>query len=356
MVRDKMLENTEVSIAQEQCTRYLHKASTCQRCSEVCPTGAITLTLNHPIYDAALCLKCGACASVCPMGAIEVLTPSDAQLEEEIISRAGLNAKIIFTCKESEKKCEEEISLKCLARLEPSLLLLALAKGASEIKLILGECHKCALTHTLPYIHKTIEMTQKYADLCSISYPITLECMQTISDNNLTCKDHSRRTFFLKLFRQKCVEPLVETAKIRQNNTKMPVPKKHQRFVQSLQLLAGKTPLTRSDDALFRAPTIDMTQCIGCTICANVCPTGALETDDSEEKLRITCKRSHCVACHLCVDVCFKNAISLDAYTDLHSIFTAEHSVLYERQKSEDVLPFGAEKMSKLLGAKIYST
>ena len=356
MVKDKRLENTGVSIAQEQCTRYLHKASTCQCCSEACPTGAITLTLNHPIYDAALCLKCGACASVCPMGVIEVLTPSDAQLEEEMIARAGLNAKIIFTCKESETKSEGAISLNCLARLEPSLLLLAFAKGASEIKLISGECHKCALNHTLPSIHKTIEMTQKYADLCTVHTPITWECVQNMSDNNLTCKDHSRRTFFLKLFRQKRVEPLVETAKITHNTTKLPVPKKHQRVIQSLQLLAGKIPLTRSDDTLFLSPTIDMTQCIGCTICANVCPTGALETDTSEENLRITCKRSRCVACHLCVDVCFKKAITLEVHNDLDTILSTQQILLYERQKNEDAFSCVAEKMGTLLDAKIYNT
>ena len=356
MIRDNTLENTGVSIAQEQCTCYLHKASTCQCCSEACPTGAITLTLNHPIYDAALCLQCGACESACPMGAIEALTPSDAQLEEEILSRAVLNAKIIFTCKESEKKREGAISLKCLARLEPSLLLLSLAKGASEIKLISGECQKCALNHTLPSIHKTIEMTQKYADLCTVHTPIALECAQNISDNNLTCKDHSRRIFFLKLFRKKRVEPSVETAKIRQNNTKIPIPKKHQRFVQSLQLLAGKTPLPCSDDALFLAPNIDTTQCIGCTICANVCPTGALETDTSEENLGITSKRSRCVACHLCVDVCFKNAISLDAHNDLDTILSTQQILLYERQKNEDAFSCVTEKMGTLLGAKIYNT
>ena len=356
MVRDNTLENTGVSIAQEQCTRYLHKASTCQCCSEACPTGAITLTLNHPIYDAALCLQCGACASACPMGAIEVLTPSDAQLEEEILSRAVLNAKIIFTCKESEKKCESAISLNCLARLDPSLPLLALAKGASEIKLISGACQKCALNHTLPSIHKTIEMTQKYADLCTVHTPITLECVQNISDNNLTCKDHSRRTFFLKLFCQKRVEPSVIATKITHNTTKLPIPKKHQRFIQSLRLLAGKTPLTRSDDALFLAPNIDTTQCIGCTICANVCPTGALETDTSEENLKITCKRSRCVACHLCVDICFKKAITLEAHNDLDTILSTQQILLYERQKNEDAFSCVAEKMSKLLGAKIYST
>jgi len=345
-----------VSIAQEQCSHYLHKASTCQCCSEACPTGAITLTQNHPIYDAVLCLQCGACASICPMGAIEVLTPSDAQLEEEIISRAVLNAKIIFTCKESETKCEEAISLRCLARLEPSLLLLALAKGASEIKLISGECQKCALNHTLPSIHKTIEMTQKYADLCTVHTPITLECVQNMSDNNLTCKDHSRRTFFLKLFRQKRVDPSVAATKITHNTTKLPVPKKHQRFLQSLQLLAEKTLLIRSPDALFLSPTIDTTQCIGCTICTNICPTKALETDASEEILRITCKHSRCVACHLCVDVCFKKAITLVAHNDLDAMLSTQQILLYERQKNEDAFPCVAEKMSTLLGAKIYNT
>lgn len=358
------VENAGVSIVQGRCTRFLHKASTCMHCSEACPSGALTLSSNRPFYNASLCMQCGACAGVCPMDAIEVQTPSAQKLEEEITSSAVLNKKIIFTCKDVGEKKEGSISLQCLARLEPSLLFLALEKGALEIQLISGECLKCALKNNLPSIHQTIEMTQKYADLLNV--PITLKSVQNVlkkgsyEDDHFTCKDHSRRTLFLKLLGKKRVEPSLNESTLTyeniKNGTKMPLPKKHQRIIQSLQRLAKQTPLMSKVDHLFLTPTLNMMQCIGCTLCANICPTGALKADTNEDGLKITCKNSVCVACHLCVDICFKNAIALDTGTTLDTILSTQRILLYERPKIEDSAPTVSDKMSKLLGAKIYST
>jgi len=357
------LENAWMNIAQEQCTRYLHKASTCMYCTEVCPSGALTLSSNYPFYNATLCMKCGACAGVCPMDAIEVQTPSAQTLEEEISARAVLNEAIIFTCKDSGEKKESVISLKCLARLEPSLLLFALEKGASEIQLIRGECQKCALKNNLSSLQKTIEITQQYADLLNVS--ITLKSVQNISqkrsyeDDNFTCKDHSRRTFFLKLLGKKMESSLDEPTITYENiksGTKIPLPKKQQRFIQSLRLLDKQTPLLSKADHFVLTPALDPLQCIGCTLCTNVCPTGALETEANEDSLKITCKNSLCVACHLCVDICFKKAITLDAHNALETVLSSQRILLYEQHKIEDTLLCVTDKMSRLLGAKIYST
>ena len=358
------IEHVGVSIAQERCTHALHKASTCMHCSEACPSGALTLSSNRPLYTASLCMKCGACASVCPMDAIEVQAPSAQKLEEEITTNAVLHKKIIFTCKEVGVKREDSIALPCLARLEPSLLLLALEKGALEIQLISKECQKCALKQNQPLMYQTIEMTQKYADFLNV--PIIFKSVQNVlkkssyEDDHFTCKDHSRRTLFLKLLGKKSVESSWNEATITyeniKNGTKMELPTKHQRLIQSLQRLAKWAPLVSTLDPFVLTPTLDALQCIGCTLCANVCPTGALEADTNEDGLKITCKNSVCVACHLCVDICFKHAITLDSDTTLDTLLSAQRVLLYEREKIDDSASTVSHKMSALLGTKIYST
>jgi len=357
-------QNAGISIAQERCTHALHKASTCMHCSEACPSGALTLSSNRPLYTASLCMKCGACVGVCPMDAIEVQTPSAQKLEEEITTNAILHKKIIFTCKEVGAKRESSIALPCLARLEPSLLLLALEKGALEIQLISSECQKCALKKNLLSIHQTIERAQKYADLLNIS--ITLKSVQNVvkkrssEEDHFTCKDHSRRTLFLKLLGRKSVEsslnepmPTYENIK---NGRKTPLPKKQERFIQSLDLLTKHVPLISKVDSFILTPTLDPLQCIGCMLCTNICPTGALEAESNEDGLKITCKHSLCVACHLCVDICFTHAITLDTDTTIDTLLSSQRILLYEREKIEDSAPTVSHKMSALLGAKIYST
>jgi len=44
----------------------------CGTCVSACPNGALTLTAERIVTDAALCQLCGACAAVCPTKAIEL--------------------------------------------------------------------------------------------------------------------------------------------------------------------------------------------------------------------------------------------------------------------------------------------
>ncbi|OGQ95509.1 MAG: hydrogenase [Deltaproteobacteria bacterium RIFOXYA12_FULL_61_11] len=65
--------------------------SNCQRCSEVCPTGALTLSGTRPALDLGQCLFCGECARSCPEQALQFTR--DHRLatwtREELILREG---------------------------------------------------------------------------------------------------------------------------------------------------------------------------------------------------------------------------------------------------------------------------
>ncbi|MDO4834747.1 MAG: 4Fe-4S binding protein [Bacillota bacterium] len=63
------------------------------------------------------------------------------------------------------------------------------------------------------------------------------------------------------------------------------------------------------------AVAIDGPNCIGCGICANVCPTDAIEVDKAEGKWTI--QRMQCVQCSACVDNCPKKCLTMEnQYTE----------------------------------------
>ena len=68
-----------VTFDDDLCAHSRSRIVGCNRCLELCPTGAITPDGNHVAIDAQICAGCGQCAAVCPTGAASyALPPADA--------------------------------------------------------------------------------------------------------------------------------------------------------------------------------------------------------------------------------------------------------------------------------------
>jgi formate hydrogenlyase subunit 6/NADH:ubiquinone oxidoreductase subunit I len=132
------------------------------------------------------------------------------------------------------------------------------------------------------------------------------------------------------------------------------LPEKRRRFVEALRVLTERTTGTHSATILFSLPKVDAVQCIGCSMCADLCPTGALEAKEEAGMLCITCNATDCVACNLCVDACYKHAISLSPGDE--SIRSPHRVVVLEQQHKDDLLAPVEDKMSRLLGVGLYRT
>ena len=89
------LESKAVFVAPERCNRH----SSCKKCSEACPVGAVSVGNNVVSIDAGACMACGACTTVCPTEALIPLEPLDEDLASAIadatVAAGGLS---VFAC------------------------------------------------------------------------------------------------------------------------------------------------------------------------------------------------------------------------------------------------------------------
>ena len=55
------LESKAVFVAPERCVAVRNRHSSCKKCSEACPVGAVSVGNNVVSIDAGACMACGAC-------------------------------------------------------------------------------------------------------------------------------------------------------------------------------------------------------------------------------------------------------------------------------------------------------
>lgn len=68
----------------EICAHSRSKKTGCNRCLDVCPTGAITPAGDQVAFDPFICGGCGNCGAVCPTGAADFRLPPAATLTEQL--------------------------------------------------------------------------------------------------------------------------------------------------------------------------------------------------------------------------------------------------------------------------------
>ena len=97
-------------------------------------------------------------------------------------------------------------------------------------------------------------------------------------------------------------------------------PKSVEESIAQAQAAASRAATILAQDAIEIAPTvsqIDTEQCIGCGLCAEACPFGAILMDESEGKgYRATNIPASCKGCGLCAATCPQKAIDMLHFRD----------------------------------------
>lgn len=322
-----LLQSHGITVEAKRCTRLRHRLASCTRCSDVCPTGAIQWGGDSLQVDPNKCTGCGGCATVCPTAALEAKSPSNVQLHNAAAAQVREGSTAVFACQLYLKasSCDHTriVEVPCIARIDESILIGAVAAGAASVLMADGACATCRQAKAREVAVNTTELAN--ALLAAWGKPSLVKlgtptAMLTEKVNVKICPagGMSRRGFFT-LLRGETAEvasgafagmvsgALVapksgELRKLSLDDFPKHVPEKRRTLLVSLKAI-GEPVAQQLSTSLWAKVTIAQ-NCTGCQGCVDFCPTGALVKFEHEDHAGISFQASDCTGCLLCEDIC----------------------------------------------------
>ena len=313
----------------------------CNRCLNVCPTGAIVPNGETVAIDPAICAGCGACAAVCPSGASSYDDPPVEFLFQRLKTLAatylefsgGQNPGVLF---HDETHGAELIELsarfsrglpadvipvavpnvECIGHAE---LLAALGVGFGSAAILLSPATDTDVVEQEVSLAQAIVegAAQKGTRLSVIEAQDPDRLAELLYDNDGSPCDWAT---ILPLGNRRDVTRLAAGA-----------------------LAEGQPVIALPKGAPYGAITVDTDACTMCLACVSLCPVGALT--DAADKPQIGLQEAACLQCGICKSTCPENAISLSPRLNLEN--AALSPVVLNQEEPFDCIscgtPFGVK-------------
>ncbi len=340
----------DIAIDSQICIGVKNRRLKCRKCVEICSNDAITLEGKEVSVDQDSCTHCGACVTVCPIGAVKSnwLSWRDL-LRNALQSMVSTNGRPILAC---DKVLEDAgdfdrakvLTLRCLERIDEALLLTLFAGGASEIRLVSGDCKNCKTgcfgavwTLICDYVLTQLDVIG-LGEQKIMSYLSELpQDAYEIDKASFSNESLSRRDLFGGAKREAMqtvsdiIDEVVGSPDVQRvaaafgldvSGSAIEVASRGQICAWALESLSHIGSASSSDSVSSRAPQIpsrifgdieiSSTKCTNCFLCTAYCPTKAIEKNlDGHKVLGFIVRPLLCVQCGACQDVCKSNAISL---------------------------------------------
>jgi ferredoxin len=301
-----------VQIDPHRCLPHRSHRATCNACAAICPEGAIDLA-NPSVND---CSACGLCARVCTADAILVENPSSQELLQRFTELARRTAVLQLTCRFGPKAA---LSVGCLGRLEPELLLAAAACGFAAVELVVdpAACRTCRYSAGAALWEETV--TTVRAVLAHLRYPCRIGL---VAPSNAGRAGHrqpaapwhppaveaplyeDRRAFLLTAFGLlRAMLPFAPAEPAAQPPSPQP-----SRRREILRWAAAHLPGAAQSQMPWGAAGVRLeAPCHRCGVCEQLCPNGAIRLAEAG----LTLDPTRCHACGLCTRVCPTQALRL---------------------------------------------
>ena len=345
-----------VTFDDDLCAHSRSRIVGCNRCLELCPTGAITPAGNHVAIDSQICAGCGQCAAVCPTGAAAyALPPADALMRKlrtllTTYREAGGHAVVLL-----HDEDHGAALIDALARHGDGLPANVLPLAVNEVTQVGLENVAAAFAYGAVAVRFLLRARPRH-DIAGLVQTIALaEPILGGSASAPIGSQPSRPTIptcWVARFARspKCAAP--------RPSDFLPTGAKRGVLRFALRELHRAAPepvdvVPLPPRAPFGMVDVNVDGCTLCLSCVSACPTGALTDDPERPLLRFT--EDACVQCGLCQATCPEKVITLKPQLDFRAATSSAH-VLKEEQPFCCIRcgkPFGVKSTIERVAAKL---
>ena len=347
-----------IQFSEDLCAHSRSRIVGCNRCLDLCPTGAIAPAGDHVAIDAHICAGCGQCAAVCPTGAAAyALPPADILVRR---------LRALFTAYREAGGADPILLLHddahgtplidALARFGDGLpanvlplavnevtqvglesIAAAFAYGATALRFLL----RAKARHDVAGLARTIALAEPI--LAGLGFGTgriaTIETDDPEQLGNDLCA-------------------ITAAAPVGQPASFHPVGGKREVMRLALRELHRAAPapvdvIPLPPGAPFGRVEVNVDGCTLCLSCVSACPTGALKDDPERPTLRFV--EDACVQCGLCKATCPERVITLQPQLDFRAA-TASAQVLKQEEPVHCIRcgkPFGVKSTLDRIVAKL---
>ena len=294
----------DLAVDVSRCQRVRFRASSCRRCLDVCPHGALTLDSGLAV-DPEQCRGCLLCTTVCPVGALE--PRCDFSL---CLAQLSKVPEPVLGCIRT-KDCSNA-TLACLGALGEEHLVALHHALAGSLTLNLTACGGCPNNLMIVQLRQRLDAIFE-AGLSGSNCRIVMG--ESAQDLHYRDEAVDRRSFF-----KSCRNHLFKGAEIILATTpeqsqrrsgyaekRLPVKRQMLNWTRSMLSSELEVRIRKHFDS-----SVSFTEtCTSCQGCVAICPTGALQTESAEETPIF--EQLLCTGCGLCREFCLDGAVRITA-------------------------------------------
>ncbi len=318
----------------------------CNRCLDVCPTGAILPDGDTVTIDPDICAGCGACAAVCPSGAaayddppVGVLFSRLRTLASEFRKAGGSAPRVLF----HEADWGSEM-IRLSARFGRGLPADVIPVEVASVE---GVGHAEALAALGVGFSSVILMPGPRTDRAVIERELDIARAIALAPDRLTLLDVAEPDAVENALYGTAPEAAA-------HDPILPVGGRREvTRVAATAMTQADAPLPLPNGAPYGAIVVDTDACTLCLACVSLCPSGAL--GDNPEKPELRFQEAACLQCGICANTCPESAITLQPQLNL-----GKEALTHRVMKSEEPFeciecgaPFGVKSTIETIVAKL---
>jgi ferredoxin len=331
------LQSQNLTIHQNRCAVVRNRHAQCTRCVDACTTGCLSIHEGEISITPEKCIGCGTCATMCPTCAIEAHKPSDAEIyEESMTATEAAEGEAIIACEQILAAAQglydpqKVTSVKCLGRVDESLIAMLVCNDATRVTLVKAKCEECSYATGLHTAEAVCETANTLLETWNSPVRARVaskfpSAARLVGESEY---DASKREFFTSIkdeVKSAAVITVDQTAhdvlgeedveppkyvKVGEDGT-LPhsIPGRRKRLLTALKAM-GEPQDIMIGTRLWGHVVIETDKCTSCQMCATFCPTGALKKFEKKDgTFGVDHYPSLCVKCRTCTDICPPDAL-----------------------------------------------